>query len=144
MIKGIGEVFIIDSVWTGSLILVALFWAGWRFGLYAVIGTFVSWLTAYFIGADTHSLNLGLYSYNAVLTIIAVSLIFNTKRGGIPIIGIIAAILTVPVTIGLELLLDPFGLPALTSSFLLCTWSFIALKKLYRTYSNKENALVQG
>ena len=79
LIKGIGEVFVIDSLLTGSLILVGLFLAGWRFGVYAITGTFVSWLTAYFMGVDAQSLNLGLYNYNAVLTIIAVSLVFDNK-----------------------------------------------------------------
>ena len=128
LIKGIGEVFVIDSLWTGSLILVALFWAGWRFGVYAIIGAFVSWLTAYFIGADSQSLNLGLYNYNAVLTIISVSLVYGEKR---LLIGIIAATLTVPVTAGLELLLDPLGLPALTFPFILCSWLFIGARKVF-------------
>ena len=131
MIKGIGEVFVIDSLWTGSLILIALFFVGWRFGIYAIIGAFVSWLTAYFIGADSNSLNLGLYNYNAVLTIIAVSLVFDKKPKKILLTGIIAAMLTVPVTAGLELLLDPIGLPALTFPFILCTWFFLALRKFF-------------
>lgn len=131
MIKGIGEVFIIDSLWTGSLILVGLFWAGWRFGIYAIIGALVSWLTAYSIGVDSQSLNLGLYNYNAVLTIIAVSLVFDSKKKKRLLTGIIAATLTVPVTAGLELLLDPLGLPALTFPFIVCSWLFIALRKLY-------------
>ena len=131
MIKGIGEVFVIDSLWTGLLILVALFCVGSRFGLYAIIGAFASWITAYFIGADTQSLNLGLYNYNAVLTIIAVSLVFEHKSKKTLLTGIIAAMLTVPVTAGLELLLDPLGLPALTFPFIFCTWLFIALRKVF-------------
>ena len=128
LIKGIGEVFVIDSLIASLLILVALFWAGWRFGVYAIIGAFASWLTAYFIGADSQSLNLGLYNYNAVLTIIAVSLVYGKKR---LLIGIVAATLTVPVTAGLELLLDPLGLPALTFPFILCSWLFIGARKVF-------------
>ncbi len=131
LIKGIGEVFLIDSLWTGSLILVGLFLAGWRFGVYAIIGTFVSWLTAYFIGVDTQSLNLGLYNYNAVLTMIAVSLVFDAKTEKTPLTGIIAATLTVPITAGFELLLDPLGLPVLTFPFIICTWMFIAARKFF-------------
>ena len=131
LIKGIGEVFVIDSLLTGSLILVGLFLAGWRFGVYAIIGTFASWLTAYFIGVDTQSLNLGLYNYNAVLTIIAVSLVFDGKTEKTPLTGIIAASLTVPLTAGFELLLDPLGLPVLTFPFILCTWLFIAARKFF-------------
>lgn len=131
MIKGIGEVFVIDSLWTGALTLIALFVAGWRFGFYAIIGAFVSWLIAYLFGADTHSLNLGLYNYNAVLTIIAVGLIFNKKEKPTILTAVIAATLTVPVTVGLEILLNPFGLPALTFPFIICSWLFIGLRKFF-------------
>lgn len=131
MVKGIGEVFVIDSLWTGSLTLLALFIAGWRFGLYAIIGAFVSWLTAYFIGVDAQSLNLGLYNYNAVLTVIAIGLVFNKKDKPTLGVAVLAATLTVPVTAGLELLLDQVGLPALTLPFIVCTWLFIGIRKFY-------------
>lgn len=131
MIKGIGEVFVIDSLWTGSLILIGLFVVGWRFGVFAIIGAFVSWLTAFFIGADTQSLNLGLYNYNAVLTVIAVGLIFNKKEKPTLLTAIIAATLTVPVTAGLEIILNPIGLPALTLPFIVCTWLFTGLRKFF-------------
>ncbi len=131
MIKGIGEVFVIDSLWTGSLILIGLFFVGWHFGLFAIIGAFVSWLTAFFIGVDTQSLNLGLYNYNAVLTVIAVGLVFNKKEQPTLVTAIIAATLTVPVTAGLEIILNPIGLPALTLPFIVCTWLFTGLRKFF-------------
>ncbi|WP_269050940.1 urea transporter [Sporosarcina sp. G11-34] len=132
LIKGIGEVFIIDSIWAGSFILVGLFVAGWKFGVYAIIGTLVSWITAFFIGADIQSLNLGLYNYNAVLTIIAVSIVLNNHTKTSPILGILAAALTVPVTAGLELLLVPMGLPALTFPFIVCSWLFLGARAFFR------------
>lgn len=131
MIKGIGEVFVIDSLWTGTLTLVALFIAGWHYGLYAIMGALASWLTAYFIGVDTQSLNLGLYNYNAVLTMIAIGLVFNKRDKPTILVAMIAATLTVPVTAGLELLLDQFGLPALTFPFIICTWLFIGIRKFF-------------
>jgi urea transporter len=127
LIKGVGEVFIIDSLWTGSLILIALFVAGWRFGVYAVGGTFISWLTALSLGVEAELLNLGLYNYNAVLTIIAVGLLFDDKRR-FPLVGIFAAATTVPLSAGLDLLLYPLGLPALTSPFIISTWIFLAIR----------------
>ncbi len=128
LIKGVGEVFIIDSLWTGSLILIALFVAGWRFGVYAIAGAFISWLTAFLLGVDTELLDMGLYNYNAVLTIIAVGLLFDDKRN-FPLIGIFAAAMTVPVSAGMELLLYPYGLPGLTSPFIISTWIFLAIRK---------------
>lgn len=129
LIKGVGEIFIIDSFWAGLFIFIALFVAGWRFGVYAVIGTLVSWLTALSLGVDTESLDLGLYNYNAVLTVIAVGLLFDDKRNYL-LIGIFAAAMTVPITAGMDLILNPIGLPALTSPFILSTWMFLVIRKV--------------
>ncbi|WP_203248824.1 urea transporter [Sporosarcina beigongshangi] len=128
LIKGVGEVFIIDSLWAGSLILIALFVAGWRFGVYAVGGTFISWLTAFLLGVDAELLDLGLYNYNAVLTVIAVGLLFDDKRH-FPLVAIFAAATTVPISAGMDLLLYPLGLPVLTSPFIISTWLFLVIRK---------------
>lgn len=131
LIKGVGEVFIIDSVWAGSLILVALFMAGWRYGVYAIAGAFISWITAISLGVDADSLDLGLYNYNAVLTIIAVGLLFDEKRN-FPLVGIVSAATTVPISIWVDHLINPFGLPALTLPFILTTWMFLIVRKFVR------------
>ncbi|MFJ7935877.1 urea transporter [Sporosarcina sp. NPDC096371] len=128
LIKGVGEVFIIDSLWAGSLILISLFVAGWRYGVYAIAGTFISWLTAISLGVNSELLNMGLYNYNAVLTIIAVGLLFDDKRN-FPLVGIFAAATTVPISAGIELLIYPLGLPALTSPFIISTWLFLLIRK---------------
>lgn len=129
LVKGVGEVFIIDSFWAGLFILIALFVAGWRFGVYAILGTLVSWVTAFALGVDTESLNLGLYNYNAVLTVIAVGLLFDDKRNYL-LLGIFAAAATVPITAGMDWILAPFGLPTLTSPFIISTWIFLAIRKI--------------
>lgn len=128
LIKGVGEVFMIDSFWAGSLILIALFRAGWRFGVYAMTGALVSWVTAFSIGVDVEVLDLGLYNYNAVLTMIAVGLMFDDKRN-FPLIGIFASAMTVPITAGMDMALDLPGLPVLTSPFIVSTWLFLAIRK---------------
>ncbi|NEU30939.1 urea transporter [bacterium LRH843] len=131
LIKGISEVFIIDSFWTGICMLLGLFWAGWRYGVYVVLGTIVSWLTAYYLGAEITLINLGLYCYNAVLTIIAVELTYGrTKLRPFPFTGTIAAIITVPVTASINTLFLPLGLPTLTMPFVLCTWFFLSARNI--------------
>ncbi|USG65032.1 urea transporter [Brevibacillus ruminantium] len=129
LIDGIGQVYFQQGVLTSLLILVAIFWAGWRLGLYAVIGTVVGWLTAFLLNAEITLLNLGLYGYNAVLTILAVSAVFATDHRMATLTGILAAIITVPVTAGLSSWLQPYGLPTLTMPFVLVTWMFIAARK---------------
>lgn len=125
--NGIGQVYLQEGLWTGLLILVAIFWASRRIGVYVVVGAIAALLAAYALGAEVNALNLGLYGYNAVLTIIAVSVVFHTQ-GNKMLTGIIAAICTVPVAAGLGALLMPYGISPLSMPFILVTWLFIAAR----------------
>ncbi|MFJ8065048.1 urea transporter [Psychrobacillus sp. NPDC096426] len=131
LIKGTSEVFLIDSVWTGLLILVALFLAGWKYGVNAIIGTFVALLTAYFFGVDTVTIELGLFNFNAILSIISVGLTFDHKERSIAITGIIAAMGSVIFTAGINLLVFPLGLSALTFPFIGVTWIFLWIRNSF-------------
>ena len=77
--NGIGQIFFLHSTFSGILLFVAVFWAGWKFGLYAVIGNSVALLASYLLGGEHSLIYLGLYGYNAILTIFAVSIVFNTS-----------------------------------------------------------------
>ncbi|WP_051353067.1 urea transporter [Thalassobacillus devorans] len=130
IIRGVGQVFFQDFFWTGIIIIIGIFWAGWKFGVYTILGTTLASWAAYTMGADIHTLNLGLYGYNAVLTVIAVSLVFDEKRKLAPVTGIIGAILSVPVTAAVHTVLIPYGLPVLTLPFVLTTWTLLAARKV--------------
>ena len=43
--------------------------------------------------------------------------------------GIFAAAMTVPIAAGMDLILNPNGLPVLTSPFIISTWLFLAMRK---------------
>lgn len=129
--NGIGQVFFIDNVISGIIIYLALFFAGKKIGSYAVIGNLVAIITAYFLGGEHTLIALGLYGYNAILTIIAVSTVFNSEHNRFTFLsGIISACLTVPTAAALSTWLVPYGLPALTMPFVLVTWVFLAAKKV--------------
>lgn len=129
--NGSGQIFFMDNPISGFLLFVGLFWAGWKIGLYAILGTAVTLALAYFLGADHDLISAGLYGYNAILTIIAVSKIFNSGHHPLAFIsGIVAACLTVPITASVSTWLLPFGVPALTMPFVLCTWLFLAARKV--------------
>jgi urea transporter len=128
--NGIGQIYFLDHTLAGILIYVAVFWAGWRYGVYSILGNAASLITAYGLGAEHDMIYLGLYGYNAILTIIAVSIVFNeNERQGL-FIGIIAACLTVPITASLGAWLLPFGLPPLTMPFVLCTWLILGARQI--------------
>lgn len=128
---GIGQVFFLDYTVSGVLLFVAVFWAGWRFGLYALVGNAVALVTALVLGAERSLLFVGLYGYNGILTAIAVAVVFNpSKRPLSYVTGIFAACLTVPITASLHSWLLPFGLPPLTLPFVLSTWIFLSARKV--------------
>lgn len=129
-VNGIGQIYFLDHTISGILLFIAFFWAGWKFGLYALIGDVAALLASYLLGGEHHSIFLGLYGYNAILTIIAVSVVFKENNRNGLFIGIIAAFLTVPITASISTWLIPFGLPALTMPFVLTTWLFLGARKV--------------
>ncbi|MCR8659792.1 urea transporter [Paenibacillus endoradicis] len=129
VIYGISQIFFLKNVYSAVLILIGIFWAGWRLGVYAVVGIIISWLTAYGLGAEVTSLNMGMYGYNAVLAILAISVVYADRNGNSALTGIIAAIITVPITASINEWMHPYGLPALTMPFVLVTWLMISMRK---------------
>ncbi|WP_256236943.1 urea transporter [Bacillus sp. EB600] len=129
-VNGIGQVFFLDYNLSGILLFVAIFWAGWKFGLYAIIGNAAALLTSYLLGGEHSLIFNGLYGYNAILTIIAVSIVFKENQRFSLLTGIIAACLTVPITASVDTWLLPYGLPALTMPFVLCSWLFLGARKV--------------
>lgn len=130
LIAGIGEIYFQDKLLPSILITLAIFWANKKIGIYAVIGATVSWITAYALGGAHNVINLGLYGYNGVLTIIAVSSVFDADRPFALIWGIASAIITVPITAAVSTWLLPYGLPALTMPFVLVTWIFVGARRI--------------
>ena len=64
----------------GILLFVAVFWAGWRIGMYALVGSTVALVTALLLGAERSLIFVGLYGYNGILTAIALAPI-TLKKG---------------------------------------------------------------
>lgn len=130
LVNGFGQVYFQHKLLPSILIILAVFWANRKFGILVVIGTAISWLTAYVLGPEHNVLNLGLYGYNAVLTILAVGSIFDADRPFAQLWGIVAAIITVPITAGMDTWLSVYGLPTLTMPFVLVTWIFISARRV--------------
>ncbi|MEH7113585.1 urea transporter [Neobacillus niacini] len=130
--NGIGQIFFLDNILSGILLFIAVFWAGWRFGLYAVIGNAVALFTSYGLGGEHSLILMGLYGYNAILTALAVALVYKTNDNRYALLtGILAACLTVPLTASISTWLLPYGIPTLTMPFVLCTWLFLGARKVF-------------
>jgi len=128
---GIGQIFFVQGTLSGILLFIAVFVAGWKLGLYAVLGNTVALLTSYLFGGEHTLIYMGLYGYNAILAILAVAATFNTDRHRFGLFsGILAACLTVPFTASVATWLLPYGLPALTMPFVLSAWLFLGARKV--------------
>ncbi|PIC87431.1 urea transporter [Sporosarcina sp. P20a] len=129
--NGIGQIFFLTDTLPGLLLFIAVFWASRKMGIYAVIGNAAACVTALALAGEHTLIMLGLYGYNAILTILAVSVVYNTKENRYaPVTGVVAACITVPLMASVSIWLLPLGLPALTMPFVLSTWLILGARKV--------------
>ena len=132
ILNGLGQVFFLQNAISAILLFIGLFFAGWKFGVVALIGSVFAILTAFALGGAHELIDAGLYGFNAVLTILAVSVVFkdvNNRLGYVT--GIVGACLSVPLTATVTTWLIPYGLPTFTMPFVLCTWLLLGARKVF-------------
>lgn len=136
--KGIGEVMFADSVIVGILFLVGIAITSMRGAFMALSGAIVGVAVPVLLGADKTLIEMGLYAFNPVLTMMAVGWVFLKPTTGTAMLALLAGILTVICQAGLASFLAPIGLPTLTFPFVLVMWMFLfaASKSRYWGSSN--------
>lgn len=124
-LKGISQVFLINSWVTGILFLIGLYLSNKWAALWASIGSMVSLLTVlYFHGAGNDIVN-GLYGFSPVLTAIALGCTFYRPNLRTAIWTLLGVLVTVFIQAGMDILMLPFGIPTLTAPFCIATWLFL-------------------
>ena len=126
--KGIGEVFLLDSIIASILIFVAIVVAGIKEGLRTVLAIAVSLGVVLISGMNLATFSLGLYSYNIILTFLAAGVFMKVTRRNV-VITIFGGVLTLVFDIALSVLLAPYGIPVLTMPFVLATWIILLIAK---------------
>ncbi len=74
VLKGIGQIMLQDSAWTGLLFLIAISYDSMMMGFAALLSAIVGTATAKVLKFDINNIKAGLYGFNA--TLIGVGLIF--------------------------------------------------------------------
>jgi urea transporter len=123
--KGVAEVMFADSVIVGILFLIGIAIVSLRGALMAVGGTVIGIVFPILLGANQGMIEMGLYSFNPVLTMMAVGWVFLKPDGRSAALAVLAGILTVVCQAGLASFLAPIGLPTLTFPFVLTMWMFL-------------------
>lgn len=127
MLKGVSEIFLIDSWITGVLFLFALsagsLWAALMAAAGAGVGALLAWLCGYDMGGIAD----GLYGFNPALVAVAVATVFNRVSVASVVIAIVSAVVAFFVGVLMAGLFTPLGLPLLTAPFCIVTWIAIFL-----------------
>ena len=123
--KGIAEVMFADSIIVGVLFLIGIAIVSLRGAAMALTGAVVGVLVSTLLGASQTLVEMGLYGFNPVLTMMAVGWVFLKPSGRSAVLALVAGIVTVVCQAGLANFLTPVGLPTLTFPFVLVMWMFL-------------------
>ena len=124
-LKGVSQVFLIDSWVTGLLFLIGLIIASRWAALWAAIGSVLAIVTASVLGASGHSIANGLYGFSPVLTAIALATVFYRPSWRSALWALVGVIITVVSQAAMNVMFEPLGLSTLTAPFCITTWIFL-------------------
>lgn len=124
-LRGIGQVFLIDSWVTGALFLIGLGCCNLWAALWAGIGSALSLLVAVVLHASGYDVINGLYGYSAVLTAIALATVFYKPGLKSALWAVIGILVTFFIQAGMYMMMAPLGLATLTGPFCVTTWLFL-------------------
>lgn len=138
-LKGIAQVFLINSWITGIVFLVALFVCNKWAALWGAIGSAVALLFAILFQAPGSDIASGLFGFSPTLTGIALGMTFYSVNWKSAIWALLGIIATVFIQAGMDAFVMPFGIPTLTAPFCIATWLFLLPLFKFNTVC-KENA----
>ena len=121
-LKGVSQVFLIDSWVTGIFFLVGLALCTPAAAVWAAVASAISLALAILFKANPADIQAGLYGFSPVLTGIALGCTFykvNVKSALWCVFGII---ITFFIQVGMDAVMTPYGLPTLTGPFCIATW----------------------
>ena len=124
-LKGISQVFLINSWITGILFLIGLAVCSRMAAAWAMAGSAIGIAIAFLFGADASGIENGLFGFSPVLTALAVGCVFNKPGLRSAIWTIFAVITTVFMQAATNAFLSTWELPALTAPFCVTTWMFL-------------------
>lgn len=130
-LKGYGQVIFQDSLVSGLLFLIAVFISSPISALYGLAGAVLSAVIAFKFSAPVHDINIGLYSFNAVLC--AIVFASNQVKEGVWVL--IAVILSLAITF----LMLGNHIIQLTFPFVLASCVTLLLKKSFDLANKHQN-----
>lgn len=131
LFKGVAQVFFQENAVTGGLFILGLFISSRRAGMMAILGSLIGLIVAWGLGASEPAIRSGAFGFNSALTAIALGSTFLAFNTASVIYTMIAAVATVVASAALSATLEPLGMPALTSPFVVTVWLFFLGSSLF-------------
>lgn len=125
VVTGIAQVFFQGGVVTGLIFILGLLVSSRAACGAALLGSLVGALLAWLMGAAEPAIRSGAFGFNCVLTAIVFSRGFFVLNAASVAYGVFAVLTTGVMFAAMSAALEPFGLPALTSPFILTVWLFL-------------------
>lgn len=126
VLKGVGQIMLQDSAWTGLLFLVGIFYDDLTMGIAAVLASCVGTITARLLHYDKTEVAIGLYGFSATLVGVALTFLFKAE---------LIIWLLVVVGSALAATLQHFfiskRIPVFTFPFIVVTWILVFLLHQY-------------
>lgn len=124
-LKGVAQVFLINSWEAGVLILAGLAISNRWAALWAAIGSIVALLIAVAFRAAGSDISAGMYSFSPVLSAIALATVFYQTNWRSALWALMGIVVTVFVQAAMNIVVEPLGIPTLTAPFCIATWLFL-------------------
>lgn len=124
-LKGISQVFLVNSWVTGIFFLVALAVCSRWAAFWAAFASAISLAVAILFKASPADVASGLFGFSPVLTGIAVGCTFYKPSWRSALWAVAAVIATVFIQAGMDAVVTPYGIPTLTGPFCIATWLFM-------------------
>lgn len=124
-LKGIAQVFLINSWVTGILFLIGLALCSRWAAFWAAAGSAISLALAIAFGAPMDDYAQGLYGFSGVLTAIALGCTFYKPNARSAVWAVTGIIATFFIQAAMNVMFTPLGLPSFTAPFCVATWLFL-------------------
>ncbi|MFF1698551.1 urea transporter [Streptomyces sp. NPDC058257] len=119
VLRGQAQVTFLPSTAAGALFCVALFAAGWEYGIYGLAGTAVGTATARLLGAAHDRVSTGLEGFNACLTALCFAVFLGAGHLSTAALALAGCVVVTVVTAAAVNVLAAWDLPSLTLPYCL-------------------------
>jgi len=131
LFNGIAQIFFQSNAISGAIFAIGLLISSRKACCAGLLGSFTGLLVAWAMGAAEPAIRSGAFGFNSALTAIALGSVFFVLDTVSATYALLAVIITAVMFAAISAALEPLGMPALTSPFVLVVWLFVLASPLF-------------